>query len=89
MFCSRCGSEALERAKYCSNCGLFLSITPGSFTKSTASVGFEEFKRRKEDERRSKFEPKSKYEKKGSTSGSGEVVPKSYQREGQPRKTEN
>lgn len=70
MFCSRCGSRAVENAKYCSNCGL-------SFASSSASpscqgvkdqevrktVSFDEFKKRKENERSSRFQPKVKKSK--------------------------
>ena len=60
MFCCSCGTKSLvENAKYCSNCGVFLS-NPMIESSHIKTIGFEEFKKRKETERSSRFQPKKK-----------------------------
>ena len=59
MFCCSCGTKCLvENAKYCANCGVFLSNPTNESSHKT--IGFEEFKKRKETERSSRFQPKKK-----------------------------
>ena len=59
MFCCSCGTKSLvENAKYCSNCGVFLSNPTNESSHKT--IGFEEFKKRKDTERSSRFQPKKK-----------------------------
>lgn len=72
MFCAKCGTEAEDSAKFCCKCGQCLAAGP-----SKSSIGFEEFKRRREDDRRWRFEPKMKLKKTASSAGSYAGKPKS------------
>lgn len=65
MFCILCGTKAVVSAKFCGKCGQSL---PGPSKKSV--IGFQEFKRQREEERRSRFEPKAKNKKAGSSAAS-------------------
>ena len=57
MFCTGCGTKAGENSNYCSNCGEVLNPDKKS---SFQTVGFEEFKKRKEIERSARFQPKKR-----------------------------
>ena len=59
MFCSSCGAKScLANAKYCSNCGAqYPSNKP---TNCNKTIGFDDFKKRKEMERSTRFQPKKK-----------------------------
>ena len=58
MFCTSCGTKAVENTKYCSKCGEVL-LNPDN-KSSFQAVGFEEFKKRKEIERSARFQPKKR-----------------------------
>ena len=59
MFCSSCTAKScLANAKYCSKCGA--QYPTNESTNCNKTIGFEDFKKRKEMERSTRFQPKKK-----------------------------
>lgn len=68
MFCAKCGKELPKEARYCSNCGVVVSVaseTPKA-TDLKPTITYSEFLKRKEQNRREHF---SLYPKKAKKSG--------------------